>query len=175
MKKQTGQKKQHRDEVTSGIAKVAAGIGIGIVSGLVGTVVMTAAQMLEMQISGRKSSDTPYQAVKKTFGIEAQSDKDKDFVSNVTHIAYGSTWGVPRGLLAAFGADGFAGTSAHFGAVWGTELIMLPAMDVVEPVTTWKPKAIAEDAMFHGIYAIAAGITADALSKWLRKAYSEKD
>lgn len=43
------------------MAKVAA--GIGIVAGLVGTVVMTVVQMIEMQFSGRKPSDTPYSAV----------------------------------------------------------------------------------------------------------------
>jgi hypothetical protein len=74
--------------------------------------------------------------------------------------------------MAVFNADGVTGTTAHFGAVWGTELSLLPAMDVMEPVTTWKPKAIAEDAMFHGVYAIATGITADVLAKWLRE--SEK-
>lgn len=158
---------------TSTTAQAAAGIGIGIVAGLVGTVVMTAAQMIEMQFSGRKPSDMPYKAVKKAFGIETRTDEDKELVSNVTHFAYGTTWGVPRGLMAAFGADGIAGTAAHFGAVWGTELSLLPAMDVMEPVTTWEPKAIAEDAMFHGIYAIAAGITADTLAKWLRRAYKQ--
>lgn len=91
----------------------------------------------------------------------------------MTHIAYGTSWGVPRGLMAIFGADGVAGTTAHFGAVWGTELSLLPAMEVMEPVTTWEPKAIAEDAMFHAVYAIATGITADALARWLRTSYKK--
>lgn len=173
-KMKTKKKKQKQEEPGTTIAQVAAGIGIGMVAGLVGTAVMTAAQMIEMQFSGREPSDTPYQAVKKTFGIEAQSEEDKELVSNVTHFAYGSTWGVPRGLMAVFGMKGVAGTSAHMGAVWGTELVMLPAMDVAEPITTWKPKAIAEDAMFHAIYAIATGVTADALTRWLQKAYRQK-
>ena len=160
-----------QQEASTGIAHVAAGIGIGILAGLAGTVVMTAAQMIEMQISGRKPSNTPYKAVKKTFGIEAQSEEDKELITNVTHIAYGTSWGVPRGLMAVFGADGVAGTATHFGAVWGTELSLLPAMEVMEPVTTWKPKAIAEDAMFHAVYAVATGITADALARWLRTSY----
>lgn len=174
-KKQKQKNRQQNENATTTIAHIAAGIGIGIVSGLAGTVVMTAAQMIEMQISGRKPSDAPYQAVKKTFGIEAQSDKDKELVTNMTHIAYGTTWGIPRGLLAVFGANGIAGTCTHFGAVWGTELSLLPTMDVMEPVTTWKPKAIAEDALFHATYAIAAGITADILTKWLRKSYTDRD
>ncbi len=177
MKKQTqkkGRKNKQKDETTTTLARVAGGIGIGIVAGLVGTAVMTAAQMLEMQISGRKPSNTPYKAVKKTFGIEAQSEEDKALVTNVTHIAYGTTWGIPRGIMAAFDANSIAGTTAHFSAVWGTELGLLPAMDVTKPVTTWKPKAIAEDALFHGIYAVVTGITADALAKWLRKSYKKK-
>lgn len=163
------QKTHPQEETTTTLARVATGIGIGIVAGLVGTMVMTAAQMIEMQFSGREPSDTPYKAVKKTFGLETQSDEAKDLISNVTHFAYGTTWGIPRGLLAAFGADRLAGTTVHFGAVWGTELSLLPAMEVMEPVTEWEPKAIAEDAMFHAIYALAVGLTADALADWSKK------
>lgn len=161
----------NQEGATATMAQVAAGTGIGIIAGLVGTVVMTAAQMIEMQFSGRKPSDTPYKAVKKTFGIETKTDEAKELVSNLTHFAYGTTWGIPRGLMATFGINGIAGTTMHFGALWGTELSLLPAMDVMEPVTTWKSKAIAEDALFHGVYAITAGITADALATWLRKAF----
>jgi hypothetical protein len=173
-KKKNKKNKKKQEDASATLAKVASGVGIGFVAGLVGTAAMTAAQMIEMHFSGREASDTPYQAVKKTFGIGAQSEADKELVSNVTHFAYGSTWGVPRGVMAVLGMKGVAGTSAHMGAVWGTELVMLPAMDVAEPVTTWKPKDIAEDALFHAVYAVAAGVTADALAKWLRKAYRKK-
>ena len=44
-------------------------------------------------------------------------------------------------------------------------------MEVTEPVTTWETKAIAEDAMFYAVYAVATGITADALARWLRTSY----
>lgn len=131
---------------------------------------MTAAQMIEMQFSGRGPSEAPYKAVKKTFGAEVQSDEAKELVTNVTHIAYGTSWGIPRGLKPAFGTDGIAGTAAHFGAVWGTELSLLPAMDVMEPVTEWQPKAIATDALLHATYAVAVGLTADALMDWAKKA-----
>lgn len=171
MKKKKGQKGKKRKSIqkpTTAMAKVAAGIGVGIVAGMVGTAVMTAAQLIEMQITGRKSSDTPYKAVKKTFGIEAQTEEDKELITNATHIAYGTTWGVPRGIMAVLGVRGAAGTTAHLGAVWGTEISLLPAMNVIEPVTTWKPKAIATDVMFHAIYVLVAGVTADVLAKRLK-------
>ncbi|MDX5419825.1 MAG: hypothetical protein LPK09_11465 [Hymenobacteraceae bacterium] len=159
-------------ETAKTVAQVASGIGIGLVSGLAGTLVMTAAQMIQMRISGREPSDTPYKAVKKTFGVEAQSDEDKELITNAAHFAYGTTWGIPRGLMAQFGAGGVVGSTAHFGAVWGTELSLLPSMEVMEPITKWKPKAIAVDMTFHALYALATGITADALVKWLHNGKS---
>ncbi|MCC9137703.1 hypothetical protein ACFSKU_02660 [Pontibacter silvestris] len=156
---------EYEDRSVSVTARVAGAVGRGLVAGLLGTAAMTVAQMIEMKLSGRGSSDTPYQAVKKVFGIKAESDEDKETITNFTHFAYGTAWGVPRALLAEFGATGVAGTLAHFGAVWGTEITVLPSMDVEEPITTWKPKAISEDALMHGIYATATGLVADALTK----------
>jgi hypothetical protein len=151
------------EEVIDTSSRVASAIGKGLVAGLIGTAVMTIAQMIEMQISGREASNTPYKAVKKVFGIKAESEEDKETITNLTHIVYGSMWGIPRALLAEFGVSGVGGTLAHFGGVWGTELVMLPSMNVVKPVTEWKPKAISQDMLFHGIYALATGLVTDAL------------
>jgi hypothetical protein len=135
---------------------------------------MTAAQMIEMKISGRKPSNTPYNAVEKIFGVEAKTEEDKEVLNNLTHFTYGTIWGIPRGIMAVSGTGGAAGTTAHFAAIWGTELTVLPAMDIVEPVTTWQPKTTVIDAVFHGIYALAAGITADILAKWLQEKKRKK-
>ncbi|MBF9255592.1 hypothetical protein I2I11_20000 [Pontibacter sp. 172403-2] len=143
---------------------MAGAIGCGIIAGLAGTAVMTVAQMIEMKITGRPPSDTPYKAVSKVLGIEAKSDEDKEKLSNIIHWMYGSAWGIPRGLLAASGAEGAAGTGAHFAAVWGTEIVMLPSLGVAEPITKWKPKAIVQDILFHAVYAVTVGFVADALT-----------
>jgi len=47
----------HVDEASYAVSRLAA--GIGILSGLAGTAVMTAAQMIEMKITGREASDAP--------------------------------------------------------------------------------------------------------------------
>ncbi len=73
MNKQKRKDSTRQPEATSTIARVASGIGIGLVAGLAGTVAMTAAQMIEMQITGREPSDMFYKAVKKTFGFKANS------------------------------------------------------------------------------------------------------
>ncbi|WP_347157010.1 hypothetical protein [Pontibacter chitinilyticus] len=149
---------------TSEFGHMAGAIGRGIVAGLAGTAAMTIAQLIEMRITGRKGSDTPYKAASKVLGFEAKSDADKEKLSNLIHWTYGASWGIPRGLLAEFGANGAAGTGAHFAAVWGTEVVMLPSLGVAEPITTWGAKAIAQDVLFHGIYALATGLVADALT-----------
>jgi len=163
-KKKKHQRKAHAVHDTSELGHIAGAIGRGIIAGLAGTAAMTVAQMIEMKITGRKASDTPYKAVSKVFGIEAKSDKDKEKLSNIIHWVYGSSWGIPRGLLAEFGANGAAGTGAHFASVWGTEVVMLPSLGVAEPITKWGPKAIGQDMLFHAIYAITVGLVADALT-----------
>ncbi|WP_242919190.1 hypothetical protein [Pontibacter liquoris] len=138
--------------------------GRGLLAGLAGTAAMTVAQLIEMQLTGREPSDTPYKAFSKVFGLKARNEEEKKKLSNLIHWGYGTSWGIPRGLLAAYGADGAAGTGAHFAAVWGSELVMLPSLGVAEPVTKWGGKAIAQDVLFHLIYAVTTGLVADALT-----------
>ncbi|TPE46361.1 hypothetical protein [Pontibacter mangrovi] len=161
------QDKDHTsEEAATTASRVAGAIGKGIVAGLIGTAVMTIAQMIEMQMSGRESSDTPYKAAKKVYGVKAEDEDAKENINNLIHFAYGTAWGIPRALLAEFGVSGATGTFAHFGAVWGTELAVLPQLGIMKPVTDWKPKAISEDIVFHTVYAVATGMVADALVHW---------
>ncbi len=151
-----------------GSAEILAGIGIGLLAGAVGTTVMTAAQMIDMKVTGREPSDTPYKAIKKIFGMKELPEEKKEKANNLIHFAYGTVWGVPRGVMAATSMDGAASTAAHFTGIWGTEITLLPAMDVIEPVTKWSPQALGKDFMFHVIYAVATGVTADLLYKQLK-------
>ena len=65
--------------------------------------------------------------------------------------------GGARGVLAALGLGGATGTLAHFLAVWGAELVMLPALGLSEPATEWEPKQVGLDAMHHAVYSGAVG------------------
>ncbi len=61
-------------------------------------------------------------------------------------------------VLAAAGLSGQTATAAHLGAVWGSEQIMLPALDVTPPLTEWGVEEIAIDALHHLVYATATGL-----------------
>jgi hypothetical protein len=66
--------------------------------------------------------------------------------------------GQPRGL----GLSPGLATPAHFVAVWGSELVTLPALDVVPPVTMWRREDVAID-VFHLVYVTATAVAYELL------------
>lgn len=145
--------------------KIALALGKGIIAGLAGTAAITLSQMIEMKITKRESSDTPAKAVNKVLHVEATDEEHKSQFNQEVHWTYGTLWGLARGVLGLMGVKGLPATALHYGAVWGTEMVMLPSIDVAEPVTEWGGKAIAKDGMHHLVYAIVAGAVYDAIDK----------
>ena len=70
-----------------------------------------------------------------------------------------------RGLLEAAGILGPAATAAHFGAVWGSEQVMLPALGVAPPLTEGGAEEVSVDALHHLVYAGATGIAYSLLDR----------
>jgi uncharacterized membrane protein YagU involved in acid resistance len=56
-------------------------------------------------------------------------------------------------LLGAAGLSGPRAAGAHFGAVWGSEQVMLPTLGVAPPFWEWGAKEVAIDAFHHLVYA----------------------
>lgn len=54
---------------------------------------------------------------------------------------------------------------AHFLAVWSSEQVMLPALDVAPPAWKSEPKEVAIDAFHHAVYVVATGLAFAALQK----------
>ena len=57
------------------------------------------------------------------------------------------------------------GAVAHYGAVWGSELVMLPALEVAPPLKEWERTELAIDAWHHLVYATATSIAYAALDR----------
>jgi len=140
------------------IGDLAGNVGKGLAAGMVGTAAMTISSTLEAKWRGREPSTAPADAAGKVLGIEPVDEAGKARFSNVVHWAYGTGWGATRGLLASMGLRGTIGSAGHFGAVWGSSLVMLPALEVAPPVKEWGASALAIDAFHHAVYATAAGI-----------------
>ena len=137
----------------------------GLVAGLAGTAAMTVSSTIEQKLRGRPASTAPADAAAKVLGIKSfPSDRAKNTFSNVVHWGYGTSWGAVRGVMRALGMSPVAATGAHFSAVWGSEQVMLPALEVAPPVTMWGKEEIAIDGFHHLVYVTATGISYELLN-----------
>lgn len=144
---------------------VAGLVGRGLFAGAIGTAAMTVSSTAEMKRRGREGSTAPADAAAKVLGVEPTGDAEKARFSTVVHWAYGTGWGAVRGLVAAAGVRNPAAGFLHLGLVWGSELVMLPALEVVPPVKQWGTKELAIDAFHHTVYATATSLAFAVLAR----------
>ena len=144
---------------------VASSIGRGLLAGFVGTAAMTISSTLEARLRGRAPSTAPARATAKALGISSFEDSVAQARFNdLSHWGYGTGWGIVRGLLDAAGLPPRAATAAHGAAVWVSEQVTLPALDVAPPSVFWPKQEIAIDAFHHAVYALATGIAYELVS-----------
>ena len=147
------------------LGDVAADVGKGLFAGLFGTVAMTVSSTAEMKIRGRPASNAPAVAAGKVLGVEPKDEEGEARFSTLVHWGYGTGWGVVRGLVGTAGLEGPAAAAAHFGAVWGAEQVMLPALNVAPPFWTWGAKEVGIDAFHHLVYATATSVAYSILDR----------
>ncbi len=139
----------------SGPTRRAASVLVrGVAVGLAGTTAMTVSSTLEARLRGREASTAPARAAQKVLGIEEfRSEETQERFSTFVHWAYGTAWGLARSLLGAVGLRPAVAAPAHFAAMWGGALVMLPALDVTPPPTQWGKEEVAIDLFHHLVYA----------------------
>jgi len=138
----------------------------GVAAGVAGTAAMTVSSTIEQKLRGRALSTAPADAAAKVLHIkEFPSDEARNRFSNAVHWGYGTAWGVNRAMLSRAGLSPRAAASSHLGALWVSEQVMLPALEVAPPVTVWGGKEIAIDAWHHLVYATATSATYEALER----------
>jgi hypothetical protein len=142
----------------------ARAIGRGLIGGLLGTIAMTATTMLEMRLRDRPPSMAPAEAAEKVLDVRPDDAAAEERLSTLVHYAYGSGWGVVRGLLAELGGRGRIATLLHFGAVWGAAMVMLPNLRISPPPSEWGTEELVVDGTHHLVYATVTGMAVDALA-----------
>ena len=147
------------------LGDVAADVGRGLFAGLLGTAAMTVSSTAEMKIRGRPASNAPAVAAGKVLGVEPKDEEGEARFSTLVHWGYGTGWGAVRGLVGSAGLEGPAAAAAHFGAVWGAEQVMLPALNVAPPFWTWGAKEVSIDAFHHLVYATATSVAYSVLDR----------
>ncbi|SDD21812.1 hypothetical protein SAMN05216464_10199 [Mucilaginibacter pineti] len=145
------------------LGALGGAIGKGLLAGLAATAAMTLSQIIEMKITKREPSEATLKVAGEAAGFKPASKEEKPKLSQEIHWAYGTVWGISRGLISLTGLKGLPATLLHFGAVWGTSMVMLPKFNAAPPITEEEPKAIAIDGFHHAVYAVTAGLVFDAL------------
>jgi len=142
---------------------LAAALGKGLVAGVIGTAAMTVSSTLEAKLRGRAFSTAPARAAQKLLGIESfGSPAAEARFSNLVHWGYGTGWGVARAVLGHV-LPPKAADAAHFAAIWGGALVMLPALDVAPPVWEWGGEEVAIDVLHHSVYVAATALVYERL------------
>jgi hypothetical protein len=137
--------------------RLASAVGTGLFAGAVGTAAMTVSSTLESKLRGRGPSATPSEAAGKVLGVRPRDTRGQARFANIIHWSYGTSWGVARGLLDLAGLRGIPAAAAHFTTVWGSSLVMLPALGVAPPPWEQDPRELGVDALHHAVYAGATG------------------
>jgi hypothetical protein len=145
------------------LGELGAAIGKGLLAGLAGTAAITLSQRIEMRITKRKASEAPVKVAEQVTNVKPVAEESKEKVSQEIHWAYGTSWGIARGIIGLTGLKGLPAIAAHFAAIWGTAIVMLPAYKAGPKISEQDPRTIAVDAMHHAVYALAAGLAYDAL------------
>jgi hypothetical protein len=137
----------------SALHRVACSVGVGLFAGAAGTAAMTVSSTLEAKLRKRGGSSAPADAAGKVLGVQPRNPAGRARFSTIVHWSYGTSWGAARGLISLAGLDGASAAAAHFAAVWGWSLVMLPALNVAPPPWQQDPTEVAIDALHHAVYA----------------------
>ncbi len=140
------------------IGDVASAVGKGLIAGVVGTVALTATQLLAQRLFNEEESTAAADAAEKVVGITPRGEAEKERLNYLAHFAYGAIWGVPRALMELFGLRGWRADAAHFAAVQAGAASMLPALDLAPPPTEWPKKQIGIETLYHAVYASTTGV-----------------
>jgi hypothetical protein len=137
------------------------GAAVGLAAGLAGTAAMTVAQGAEFALTSAEPSSAPAdvaEKLKRRLGRGRIKRGRKPAVNQAMHWLYGTTWGIPLGILAG-------GTNVRpeilgpaFGVfVWGAALAHQPALGIGELPWKRSPTSLAGEALFHVVYGAGAG------------------
>ncbi len=142
----------------------------GVAAAAVGTAAMTSVQTAYLKATHGEPSDVPAEMGQRIIrGVLRRRlpRRRRPMVNQAMHAVYGTAWGVPLGLLAGSIRRRLPAPAlgAAFGlSVWGTSLVILPALKLSPPASEQPPAGLAVDLAMHLVYGGAAGAAYAALS-----------
>jgi hypothetical protein len=136
-------------------------IGRGVVSGVVGTAVMTAFQKLvEMPLTHREESFAPADFAEKITPIKTSTEQGRRRLNYATHFSLGMMWGAAYGLAALRGLRGQKAVNAVFGVVYTGDVLLNTALGLYHP-SEWSTKDLMIDLVDKYVQVQATGAIFD--------------
>jgi uncharacterized membrane protein len=146
---------------------IVSAVGRGVAAAAVGTAAMTSAQVWLRGFTGGEGSDAPAKVGEKilgAFGVKVRK-RQRPALGTAMHALYGTSWGVPFGLLHGRGGPTSPAKGLAFGfEVWLVSLADLPALGVAEPVWRQSPASVAQDLGFHLVFGLATAAAYEAFT-----------
>jgi uncharacterized membrane protein len=136
-------------------------LGTGVFAGVAGTAAMTIAQGAEFVLTDAEPSSSPAHVVdllKRKAGRGRLKRKHRRVANQAMHWIYGTSWGVPYGVVAGHTKVAPELSGPIFGLlVWGAGLAHEPALGLAN--VPWKRslESLGSEAFFHLVYGIGAG------------------
>jgi len=156
------------------MASLTRNVWWGVLAGAAGTTALNAATYLDMAVRGRPASSTPQQTIERAaalVGVSLPRDKQtKDALESGLGAVLGTLAGVGAG--AALGAvRGLTGrprnTTGTIATAWAMAMVVgngpMTVLGVTDP-RQWTSVDWAADVVPHVAYAVAAGVTLEALA-----------
>jgi hypothetical protein len=140
---------------------VLSNAGKGLLAGLAGTAVMTVAQGAEFVLTKAEPSDAPATVADKAsrkLGLGRIKRRNKAKANQGMHWLYGTSWGIPYGIVAANSKLRPEVSGPAFGlVVWVVGLAQQPAVGVADPPWKRSLQSLGSEALFHVVYGVGAG------------------
>lgn len=149
------------------MATVFIAIIRGLFAGLIGTVVMTLFQMLEIKLTGRQPSIVPGQVGSQLLGLSPRNYQEMTSLSNTVHWVHGIALGAVFGLLSLTGVGGVTAIALFFGLLWVGDALLYKALGIAPFPWQWQANELITDLFHKGVYAIATGLSYMAINRIL--------
>lgn len=139
----------------------SSAVGRGLVAGAVGVAAMTLAEKVEQLFTHRPNSFVPAHTLERLLGLPRKPDEQRLWLNWTMHWGQGILLGAVRGLMAERGLRGPVGSFLFMNLRLLNDQTLENATGVGAPPWTWPLDEQAIDLLHKGIYAFAAGTTAD--------------
>ena len=136
----------------------------GAAAGLIGTAVMTAAQAVEMRLTGRTPSLVPGHVASKLLRLKPEDEEALSRISMGMHWAHGMTMGTVRALIGRSGLQGGRAAAAHFALMWSGDVMLYKALGIAPWPWEWSREELTPDVLHKATYAVATSAAYDRLS-----------